>query len=128
MPIYTYHCDACDESFDRVLPMSQFDKPQTCATCGVVAKKQVTAVNFNLPGDDWASKNGRIARQRAASRAKAGVKQGEMVRDAPGVKLVPNVNGERVESWAEAQSLAKSLGKNTSSYAPKIAAEQAAKK
>ena len=128
MPFYAYHCEPCDLDFDKMLPMSRYDEPQTCETCGTVAKKQVTAVNFNLPGDDWASKNGRIAKQREASRAKAGVKQNEMSREAPGVKLVPNVNGERVGSWSEAQNLAKSLGKDTTSYAPKIAAEQAAKK
>jgi hypothetical protein len=104
--------------------MSQCSDPQTCETCGTVAKKQVTPINFNLPGDDWASKNGRIAKQRAEARAKAGVKQAERVREAPGVKLVPNVDGERVGSWAEAQKLAKSKGKDTTSYAPKIAAEQ----
>lgn len=128
MPIYEYRCEPCDEDFERMLPVSRYDEPQTCEECGTIAQKLLTPVNFNLPGDGWASKNGRIAGQRAASRAKAGVKQNEMVRDAPGVKLVPNVGGERVESWSEAQSLAKSLGKDTTSYAPKIAAEQAAKK
>ena len=39
-----------------------------------------------------------------------------MKRDGPGITLAPNVSGERVESWADAQKLAASKGKDTSSY------------
>jgi putative FmdB family regulatory protein len=128
MPFYSYHCDACDLDFDRMLPMSRFDEPQTCDTCSGVAKKVVVAVGVIFKGDDWASKNNRVAGQMREKNARLGKKQDERKRDAPGVTLAPNVNGERVGSWAEAQSLAKSLGKDTASYEPKIRAEQSAKK
>lgn len=127
MPFYGYHCDECDESFDRMLPMSRYDEPQTCA-CGSIAKKVVTAPEVIFKGDDWASKNGRIARQMTDKANRQSKRQEERKREGGGVSLAPNVDGERVGSWAEAQSLAKSKGKNTESYAPKVAAEQAAKK
>ena len=40
------------------------------------------------------------------------------------ISLAPNVGGERVDSWSEAQKLAGSLGKNTESYVPLIAEEK----
>ena len=51
-----------------------------------------------------------------------------MKRDAPNVTLVPNVNGERVDSWSDAQKLAKDLGKNTESYNSLIKKENDSKK
>lgn len=128
MPFYAYHCEPCDLDFDRMLSMSRYDEPQTCETCGTVAKKVITPVGVIFKGDDWSSKNGRVARQMADKANRQGKRQEERKREGAGVALAPNVNGERVGSWAEAQSLAKSLGKDTTSYEPKIAAEQAAKK
>jgi putative FmdB family regulatory protein len=116
MPFYDFHCDACDTTVELRLSMDVCGEPQKCNSCGEQLRKCIAMVNFNLPGDDWASKNGRVAKQRAESRAKAGAKQAERKREAPGVKLVPNVAGERVGSWAEAQRLAASSGKNASSY------------
>jgi hypothetical protein len=51
-------------------------------------------------------------------------KQEERRRDAPGVKLAPNVGGERVDSWADAQKLAKSQGKDAGSYDKLVATEK----
>ena len=35
MPIYEYHCDACKERFDAILPMARYDEPTTepCPGC-----------------------------------------------------------------------------------------------
>ena len=52
----------------------------------------------------------------------------EMKRDAPNVSLAPNVEGQRVDSWSEAQRLAKSKGKNTEYYETLIAKDKASKK
>ncbi len=49
----------------------------------------------------------------------------EMKRDAPAVTLAPNVDGERVDSWSDAQKLAKSKGKNADSYNALVQKEQA---
>ena len=48
----------------------------------------------------------------------------EMKRDAPGVSLVPNVGGERTDSWAEAGRLAASQGKDPSGYEAKAKTEK----
>lgn len=128
MPFYEYKCPACEEAFERMLSMSRYDEPQACPACGETAKKVISAAEVIFKGDDWASKNGRIARQMADKNSRLGKKQDERKKEAPVSTLAPNVNGERVGSWAEAQSLAKSQGKDASTYAPKVAAEQAAKK
>jgi hypothetical protein len=108
--------------------MSRHAEPQTCETCGAVAKKMVTAVNFNLSGDDWPSKNERIKKQMAAKNKTLTSKQNTRQREQPQVKLVPNVGGERVESWGEAKKLAESQGKDTSTYDPLVKKEVALKK
>lgn len=40
MPTYEYAC-GCGAMFDRVLPIKDYDKPQTCE-CGAVARKLVS--------------------------------------------------------------------------------------
>jgi putative FmdB family regulatory protein len=34
MPIYEFHCDACDTSFDQMTSMSQRDVKVACPRCG----------------------------------------------------------------------------------------------
>jgi len=128
VPIYAYRCDACESDFDLILPVSKYDEPQSCETCGAPVKKVVTAVNFNLPGDGWPSKNERIAKQMRAKNSVLTTKQNERLREQPHVKLVPNVNGERVDSWGDAQKLASSQGKDATTYAPLVQKEAALKK
>jgi putative FmdB family regulatory protein len=125
MPTYDYECPKCESSFERVLPLAQYRDPQTCETCGEIATKVMSPVNFVLKGDNWASKANRISGQMAQKNRKLDAKQAERKRSMPGVTLVPNVNGERVGSWSEAQKLAASKGKNAESYAPKVRKEQA---
>lgn len=128
MPFYDYHCDACGLDFEKMLSISKYDEPQSCVSCGETARKKISEVNFNLTGDDWASKNNRIAQQRAKRNAQLTVKQNERLRDQPPVQLAPNVNGERVATWSDAQKLAASKGKNAASYEPMVRKEQALKK
>lgn len=116
MPIYEYQCESCDHQFQKMLPVSQCSDPQACGECGSGSRKLISSVNFNLAGDGWAGKNDRIKRQMAAKNKRLDAKQAEMKRDAPGMTLAPNVNGERVDSWSEASRLAKSKGKDTTGY------------
>jgi len=125
MPTYDYECPKCEASFERVLPMAQYQDPQTCEACGTVAKRVLSAPNFILKGDNWASKANRINGQMAEKNRRLDSKQAERKKENPGVTLVPNVNGERVGSWSEAQKLAASKGKNVESYAPKVREERA---
>jgi len=124
MPIYDYECPKCETSFERVLPIARYDEPQTC-DCGTVATKVISAVGFVLKGDDWPGKNLRIKGQMARKNERIVSRQNDMKREAPAVTLAPNVNGERVESWSDAQKLASSKGLNSDSYNAKVREEKA---
>jgi hypothetical protein len=104
--------------------MAQYQDPQTCEVCGKVAKRLISAPGFILKGDGWAGKNIKINGQMAKKNERVSAKQKERARDAPGISLVPNVSGERVESWSDAQKLAGSQGKSTASYDAKVRSEQ----
>jgi len=125
VPTYSYHCDACELDFDKILPISRYDEPQDCPDCNEgPARKMVTATNFILRGDGWAGKNNRIAGQMRKKNQRLDAKQAERRKDGSGgVTLAPNVEGERVGSWSEASKLAKSKGKDTSGY-DKLAAKE----
>ena len=120
MPVYTYFCDTCETAFERALPLVRYDESQLCADCRSPARKTVAPVNFNLPGDGWASKDGRISRQMAAKNNRLDAKQNERRQDGSGISLVPNVGGERVDNWSEASKLAASQGKDTTGYASRV--------
>ena len=124
MPIYEYQCESCEHQFQKMLPISQCSDPQNCGECGSgKTRKLISSVNFNLVGDGWSGKNARIKKQMAEKNRRLDAKQAEMKRDAPGMTLAPNVNGERVDSWAEASRLARSKGKDTTGY-DKLAREE----
>jgi len=42
----------------------------------------------------------------------------------PAMRLAPNVEGERVDSWSDAKKLAESKGKVTTTYDAKISEEK----
>lgn len=124
MPIYAYHCDTCGVDFDRMLPMSEHATLQTCEHCGNVVRKTYTELRFTLSGDDWPSKAGRVNRQMNERSANAARRAATKERDKPTVTLVPNVDGERTDSWRDAQKLAASKGKDTISYELNIRKEE----
>lgn len=125
MPIYAFLCEDCDSHFDRQLKLADYDTPQDCPECeGGNTRRRVTMPRFNLSGDGWASKNGRVsAHMRKKNERLAGISK-QMSREAPVATLQPNVGGERVENWSDAQKLAKSQGKDTKSYEPHIQKER----
>ncbi len=118
MPTYEYVCTACENKFELFLKMSQSDEPQACPECKATPAKRLVSLSagFILSGDGWAGKNIRIQGQMAEKNKRLDSKQEEYKRDAPGIKLAPNVGGERVDSWSEASKLAASKGKDTSGY------------
>lgn len=118
MPTYTYKCSSCDTQFEQVLPLANHSDPQDCPECGEGPAEQIVTspVGFVLRGDGWTGKNIKIKGQMAGRRRRLATKEHEQKMDAPGIHLAPNVGGERVDSWVEAKRLAKSRGKDTSSY------------
>lgn len=117
MPVYTYMCDSCETPFEKTLRMSEYADPQDCPECGVgPARKTVADVHFILPGDGWTGKNNRIKGQMAARRAQVGEREKVLMKEGPNTRLLPNVDGERTDSWKEASKLAASKGKDTTGY------------
>jgi len=124
MPVYTYKCSQCLEVFDRVLSFSKCGEPQVCE-CGNEANRQLTTVGVILKGDGWPGKNLRVRGQMGQKNRKLVAKSSERIREAPGTTLVPNVDGEEMDTWGEAKKKAASDGKNTSTYDPLVHQEQA---
>ncbi len=126
---YPYKCSKCEHEYHCNIPMDDCLKPQPCPECGHENVKLFKPTrNFILKGDGWTGKNMRIKQQMREKNKKLDARTSEMKRDAPNVSLAPNVDGERVDSWSEAQKLAKSKGKSTESYETHIAKEKESKK
>jgi len=125
MPNYEFECPKCGV-FERVLRLAESNDPQTCE-CGEQAKKLISKTGFVLRGDNWPGKAARVRGQMKEKNRRLGAKQDERLRDQPPVTLAPNVDGERTGSWAEAKKLAKSKGKDTSTYEPMVRKEKAAR-
>ena len=127
---YDYKCSSCGEEYQCNIPMDDHKVPQPCPSCGVENEKLwKPTTNMIFKGDGWSTKNERVKRQMRAKNAKLDQRQNEMKNDTNvGGRLAPNVDGERVDSWSDAQKLAKSKGKNTSSYDKLVATEKKGKK
>lgn len=128
MPFYSYFCNECEKENTLRVSMEDHDKKQPCPECGTLTERVFKpCTNMIFKGDGWSTKNERVKAQMRAKNQKLTARQNEMKRDAPNVALAPNVDGERVDSWSDAQKLAKSKGKDTTSYEPLIAKEKSTK-
>jgi len=129
MPTYTYQCKECELEFNVTKKMSESSTPENCPSCTAPDCIKVPAMpQVMFKGDGWIDKNNRISKQMEMKNQKLAVRENEMKREAPSVKLVPNVDGERVDSWSDAQKLAKDKGKNTESYNDLVKKEDTLKK
>lgn len=115
MPSYSYKCQSCEAVFEKTVARSECAQPQTCS-CGGSAPRVLGDIGFVLKGDGWVGKNQRLKGQMGRKNSRLDAKSRERRHDAPGVRLVPNVGGERVDSWDEAAKLAKSKGLDDTSY------------
>ena len=128
MPIYTHECNACTNQFTVFCKMDERNEPAECEFCGHTDSKLViSGCNFILTGDSWPGKNNRIQGQMKKRREQLKKKSDEQAREAPVATLVPNVDGERTESWSDAQKLARDKGKESSTYDAVVRKEQKAK-
>ena len=129
MPVYEYKCEECGHEFERTMRLAEYRKrePQSCDQCHSEKTFRIfTTCNFNLVGDDWPGKSIRVNNQMATKNRRLSVKQNERKREEPVAKLVPNVDGERTDTWADAQKLAADKGKDTESYEPMVHQEKTA--
>jgi putative FmdB family regulatory protein len=120
MPVYSYECLTCTCEFEKTLKLSEFGSPQVCPECQGETKRRVPNVNFVLRGDGWPGKALKIRQQMAEKNKRLDAKSKDR---SAGMTLAPNVDGEEVDTWAEAKKLASSKGKDTSSY-EKFAAKE----
>jgi putative FmdB family regulatory protein len=53
MPLYEYHCESCDQRFEKIVKFS--DPPvETCPTCGRgPVRKLMSSPAFHLKGTGW---------------------------------------------------------------------------
>jgi len=124
MPIYNFRCPKCETQVERMLPIKDFNKPQGCE-CGATLEILISeGIGMVLKGDGWPGKAMRVKGQMSAKNRRIGSKSAEKLKEAPEMKLVPNVSGEQVDSWSEAKQLAASKGKDSSTYEPLIQKEQ----
>ena len=121
MPTYVYACQECKDQFEKVLPITQNKAPQDCPKCGKVGTKVVATPSFMLKGDNWPGKSIALRTQMAAKNARIVKRQKDR---GPVAKLLPNVGGERTDSWAEAKKLAESRGADTAAFDPLVAKEK----
>lgn len=129
MPTYIYKCDSCEEGFEVVKKMSESSRPEVCVYCESESTHKVPAMPQVLfKGDSWGDKNSRIKKQMSEKNKRLDAISNERRKDAPMSTLVPNVDGERVDSWSEAQKLAESKGKVSETYAQMVQKEQNEKK
>lgn len=123
MPIYEFQCEECELEFERVLSFADYAAPQSCPECQGACKKLVSSCDFVLKGDDWPGKAIRVKDQMKKKNARLDRKMKD--HHAPPLgKLVPNVNGEQVDTWSDAKKLAASKGKDTDSFAPLVEKEK----
>lgn len=116
MPIYNYRCKTCEIDFEGFSTLKDWDKPKECETCGNLCPRVTTAVNLNFPGDSWISKNLRIERQMRRKNQRLAKKEYDQKKSGTIPSLLPNVDGERFDSWSEAKTVASERGKDTTQY------------
>lgn len=121
MPIFAFECRKCGHRFETSLSFADRALPQACNKCQGATEKVVSPVDFVLKGDGWAGKALKIREQMGKKNARLKEKEKAL---PPAMTLAPNVEGERVDSWTEAQKLAASKGKNTDSYVPLVRQER----
>ena len=42
MPVYTYRCETCSESFEKIRPMTRASEPYPCPKCEAEAERVVS--------------------------------------------------------------------------------------
>lgn len=119
MPTYPYECQACELAFEIEMRMSEYDPKavRPCPGCTSEDTMRVFTVPYvNFTGDGWATKNNRVQGQMRRKNERLAGKEREMKGDGMVPSLVPNVGGERADSWGDAAKLAKARGKDSSGY------------
>jgi len=127
MPTYEYKCSAC-QSITEVTHSIKDSPTIECPECLKQDKhtsmERLISVNrggFIIKG--WTEAMAwKTKREKVRKNAELGVKQIE--RYSNGVRLQPNVAGMEVDSWSDAQKVAKEAGMAADTYEPLIEKEK----
>ena len=116
MPTYDYQCLSCEEVFEGFVMISKRLDNQKCPKCGHLESKLLPSftTNFILKGSGWPSKAMLINKEMTKKNDDNKIKQQQYKSSTP--TLVPNVEGQQVDSWRDAQKLAKEKGYDTKTY------------
>jgi putative FmdB family regulatory protein len=126
MPRYDYKCPSCG-TVEEVIHSIKQDPEIVCPVCApegnaVVMQRLISGGGGFILGstETMGWKENRL---RVKKNAELGLKQMERY-GSTGTSLVPNVGGETVATWSEAQKLARDKGKNADSYNAKVEVEK----
>lgn len=122
MATFDFLCPACqnvqEEWVSRPSLADGIHPP--CGKCGVPTSKTFIASNFKgqlVLAGNWDSKLAKESKYRAKRSQEMAVRQRD---NNHSPKLIPNVNGEQVDSWRDAKKLASEKGLNTTHYDAKV--------
>jgi putative FmdB family regulatory protein len=116
MPTYDYGCTFCNTVQEEIHSINE-DPIFVCKICGKQLERKISVPNFILKGwSGWSSKIHRESSIRLKRNAEKASRTRERQEAHPQIRLMPNVAGEQVDTWSEAQRLAKSKGLNADSY------------
>ena len=119
MTTYPYQCQSCSDPFEIEMRMSEFHTSlrPPCPSCqSTNVKRVLTVPHLSFVGDGWPGKNNRVRNQMKKKNQRLAAKERDMKGDGVVPKLLPNVGGERTDSWSEAAKLARSKGNDASGY------------
>ncbi len=132
MPTYEYKCNDCQVI--KEITHSIKESPEIlCDVCLDNDKKvpMERLISFNRGGfimKQWTEAMAyKAKRDKVKQNNNLGVKQIERY-GVSGPKLQPNVAGMELDSWGDAQKVAKEAGMNTASYEPMVAKEKVGSK
>jgi putative FmdB family regulatory protein len=127
MPTYDYRCNECQKILEVTHSIKE-DPAIECPSCLEKGRKSIMErmISFNVGGfifKQWTeSKAYKVKRDKHHESKELSVRQ--MDRWGGGPRLQPNVAGHEVESWSDAQKLAKEAGMRSDSYAPLVEKEK----
>lgn len=119
MPTYNYKCPSCQKVEEKIHLISETPEYKCC---GVVMEKIFTPNigGFILKGGT-AAIHYREKQQRLKKAEK--LKEKQKAVHGSGPRIQPNIAGVEVDSWSDAQKMAKEAGLNHESYSPYVEKE-----
>lgn len=115
MPVYDLKCEDCENVLnDYFLSFEDSFENVKCPKCqGKVKNMSFGGIGTVFKGASWATKNQKFKDHKKALNKKLEKKQHE---EHSKIRLVPNIAGEEVDSFADAAKIAKEAGYDPSGY------------